>query len=60
MQVGLLAGLWEPSLSADLEERESVVAWEAGKEQGLKSPDAGKSTAISPSSAGLLLPGALL
>jgi len=36
MQVGPLVGLWEVFLSVDLRERESVVAWEAGKEQGLQ------------------------
>lgn len=36
MEVGPLAGLWELFLSAVLRERESVVAWEVGKEQGQK------------------------
>lgn len=32
LQVGLLAGFWELCIVADFKERESVVAWEVGKE----------------------------
>lgn len=36
LQVGLLVGFWELCIDAHLKERESVVAWEVGKEQGLR------------------------
>lgn len=36
LQVGLLIGFWELCIGADLKERESVIAWEMVKEQGLR------------------------
>lgn len=36
LQVGLLVGFLERCISADLKERESVIAWEMGKQQGLR------------------------
>lgn len=59
LQAGLLVGFWELCIGADLKERESVVAWEMGKGQGLRVVLLGRAK-LFPLAVPVLVPGALL